>query len=539
MKKNKCIKSNIKLVNSIILSICLLLLPGCNDDNTVEEPAEIGTDWTIMVYGDADNNLEAYLLSDIDEMKFSFINSQGHNLIVLVDRVSGYTESTQGFGENFTDTRLYRITNRKASRINGGSNFPEITTTSNYEANMGDASVLKKFIMSCKENYPANRYALILWNHGNGPMKKRSNLIDMPVHKGICEDETNNSDQLYIAEISDVLEETESVDLLAFDACLMGSAEVAYQYRPGNNGFNADVMVASPPEVWGNGFNYYGIFERIKSGGGNSQQTDTIIGAEDGFSHEQYYDPKTMTAIELGGVIVEEQYDSVQDFLDVAPSQANSQAMSCYDLSYIDEVKTAVDTLAVSLSTNNEKSDLEDLRGSYNFDIYDPSPTIHYFDASKYDYWIMTPLFDIYDLCNKMKYSSSLHDDITGTNGYADNVMEAVNNLIVYSFAGSDFSGFEGGKSGISIFFPDGDRTYDDFVTGSKTHWEYQWWYNSIDTNTDYGEGFLYGKLDWCKYDMNKNTVLTTGTVENWFELLDSWFDELNDASGGGNCYQW
>ncbi len=535
MKKYKHINSNIKLVNSIILCICLLLSPACNDDNTVEEPAEIGADWTIMIYGDADNNIEEYLLHDINEMKFSFVNNQGHNLIVLVDRVSGYTDSAAGFGENFTDTRLYRITNGKTTRINGGSNFPEITTTSSYEANMGDASVLKKFIKSCKENYPANKYALILWNHGNGPMKKRSNILNMNVNKGICEDVTSNGDQLFIAEISDTLEDTESVNLLAFDACLMGSVEVAYQYRPGNSGFNADVMVASPPEVWGAGYSYNGILERIRSGEGYSQQTDTVTGAEDDFIYEKYYDPKTMTALELGGVIVEEQYDSLQEYIDIAPSQTTSQAMSCYDLSYIDEVKTAVDTLAVSLSTNNEKSGLELTRGSYSLYDYDSSPTIHYFDALRDDFWIMTPLFDIYDLCYKIKNDNNFHDDITGTNGFADNVMEAVNNLIVYSFAGSDFTGFESGKNGISIFFPDGDRNYNDPVNGTKTHWEYQWWYNSIDTNTENS----YGKLDWCKYDMNKNAAININIVENWFEMLDSWFDSTNDSSGGDNYYQW
>ena len=117
--------------------------------------------------------------------------------------------------------------------------------------------------------------------------------------------------------------------------------------------------------------------------------------------------------------------------------------------------------------------------------------------------------------------------------------MEAVNNLVVYSFAGSYFSGFENGKNGIGIFFPDGDSTYYDPVDGAKTHWEYQWWYNSIDTNTDYAEGYLYGKLDWCKYDMNKNTTNSINTVENWFEMLDSWYDSVNDSSGGDNSYQW
>ena len=36
------------------------------------------------------------------------------------------------------------------------------------ETNTGDPSVLKSFIQWGIDNYPANRYLLIVWNHGNG-----------------------------------------------------------------------------------------------------------------------------------------------------------------------------------------------------------------------------------------------------------------------------------------------------------------------------------------------------------------------------------
>ncbi len=179
MRKNNIYYILFSVFVSVFLSIIVATYTGCGGDNTTTvvtncsgDPDSMpdstkGNDWTIMVYADGDNDLENYLLLDIVEMKAGFVNNQGINLIVLVDRKDGVF--CDGFSEKFTDTRLYQISHNKAKRISGSAQFPEITTTSNYEANMGDANTLKKFIQFCKANYAANHYALILWNHGGGP----------------------------------------------------------------------------------------------------------------------------------------------------------------------------------------------------------------------------------------------------------------------------------------------------------------------------------------------------------------------------------
>jgi hypothetical protein len=53
--------------------------------------------------------------------------------------------------------------------------------------------------------------------------------------------------------------------LIGFDACLMGAVEIAYQFRPGNGGFSAQVMVASPANEWGSGWSYKSILARIRA----------------------------------------------------------------------------------------------------------------------------------------------------------------------------------------------------------------------------------------------------------------------------------
>ena len=470
--------------------------------------------WTIMYYGDADSDLESYILNDVAEMESGYVDDQGIDLILIVDRTPGYSGNSIILNSNFEDTRMFRISNGKAERISGGANFSSITTSSTYEANMGDAATLHKFIKSCKAQYPADRYALILSNHGGGAksLKYSSESIatggTRSATKDICYDLTNGQDYLNTAEITDVLTASESVDLFGLDTCFMSSVEFAYQFRTTNGDFNAGIMVASAPVETGYGWNYTDILKRFKSGTNNGTVDETLGG------YELYYTPSTLTAAQFGAVIVEEQRDST--------ASDSSQSLTCLDLSKVAAVKTAVDYLAVALSAGGEKTDLENLRGNAP-----AASLLHYFDASDDYDWLVTPYFDLYNLSDAIGSSSNFSSEIQG---YASTVKTAVDAFVLYSFANSYFSGFTADKSGVHIFFPDGDYTATINGSGSLC-WDYQWWYNSLGLSS-YGE---YGKIAWC-ID-NQNTAVNT--VGNWFELLDSWFDGNNTATGGANAYQW
>ncbi|MFW6366626.1 MAG: clostripain-related cysteine peptidase, partial [Spirochaetota bacterium] len=224
--------------------------------------------WTLMVYMAADNDLEPQVLSDTLEMVNGYTEHDDLTVILLVDRadssVIGNTDEPGIFGENFSDTRMYRLTSEGVERISGGAEFPEITQTSVYEANTGDAQNLKKFIRSVKAQYPADKYGLILWNHGAGPRSIGSVDVRFDT-RDIGFDSGSDEDSLFIGEISDVLGAEESVDFLGFDACLMGSVEIAYQFRRGSGDFSAHIMVASPDREWFKGWDYEAVFRRISS----------------------------------------------------------------------------------------------------------------------------------------------------------------------------------------------------------------------------------------------------------------------------------
>lgn len=471
---------------------------------------------TIMMYADADNNLEPYMLNDIQEMKSGYVNDPNLNLVTLVDRNGNYSNDSSTFGENFTDTRLYKIESNSTTRINGGNEFPEITTTSNYEGNMGDANTLKKFIDFTKANYPADKYMLIMSNHGGGA-KEELDTLAPDVDKHICSDETNNGDIMYMGQISDVLTKDQSVDVLTFDACLMGNAEVAYQYRPGNGSFEANYMIGSSPNVWGYGFKYDNIFSRIKAGGGTSDELDLTLGG-----NEKYFDPATVTDEELGALFVEEQRDST--------TRVNNQQLSCYDLSKASDVKNSFDAFSRSLSVNHEKSAIESIRGSKT-----NTSLMHYFKESSETDWIAYPYFDAYDLAKQVSMRATISPE---TKKAAENVMTSVDNMILYSFGQSKFDGnvdkFQEGKNGLSVFLPDGSRIYNNYNSGIKApHWQLQKWYNPNHTLDNLK--VPYGNLYWCKDGIDNEKY----KVGNWFELLDSWFDTSNTSDGGFNAFQW
>jgi len=167
------------------------------------------TPWTVLVYGASDNDSEHSFVPDLEDLRRG-LPPEGVDVVALVDRSPDFSDAPGGFGEDFDDTRLYHVTSAGMTRLAGRSELPEITTTSEYEANTGAAATLAKFVRFAKAHHPAEHYALILYSHGCG--------------YAFCPDETSD-DRLYSAELTQVLEERDSLDLVVFDVCSMAALE--------------------------------------------------------------------------------------------------------------------------------------------------------------------------------------------------------------------------------------------------------------------------------------------------------------------------
>ena len=261
------------------------------------------SDWTFLVYLDGDNNLESAGIDDFLEMA-SVGSSSDVKIVVLFDRIPGESSS---YGD-WTDTRRGLVS--KNDVPSDGNDGKPAWGTSMGELNMGNRNTLIDFVEWGMQNYPASKYAVILWNHGSG---WRLRLAEEELLlKAVCWDDTDGGDTLLMSELRGALDtietDEEEPNLVGFDACLMAMAEVAYEIRE-----HASVKVGSEKTEPGSGWPY-----------------DTIL--------DDLVDDPTMSAAELGTTIVTRYH------------QSESETQSGINLVLMNALATEIDSFAQTLS---------------------------------------------------------------------------------------------------------------------------------------------------------------------------------------------
>ena len=456
--------------------VSALLLAGFEPASFADPP-----EWTVMIYGCGDSSAEDHLMPHVRSLALLSKNGRSANVVLLFDRAPGFSEDGKLFGENFEDTRLFALDDGSWNREGGGDAFPEITLDSKYEANTGDATTLKKFIRFTKSAYPAKRFAVIFFGHGHS--------------RSFCPDKTSDNDEIYTAELTEVLGPQESVEFAWFDVCSYGGIENAYQFRPVPGRFAIAAMIATPPS--------------------SSPAPMRTIFRNAGLVGEPANSPPK-SGIEFGNLAVQLTEKHWRERAALS-GEGEHESWGCYDLTRAEQVKRDVDRLAALLAEHNPKSQVESIRG-----FGASPPTMHYFPPDSEVEWAASPHFDLYDLARRLHESATLPEDVRSA---ARGVTEGVGAMITASFGMDFFPGFEGGKNGIFITFPDGSATRE-----GKSHWSRFGWYHPADRRN---ERHAFGLYDWCKVGATPNN----GKVENWFELLDSWYDDAPD--GGVNNYRW
>lgn len=448
--------------------------------------------WTIMHYSAGSNSSEVDLMSNIAEMKRGK-KSKDYNLITLIDRIEGFSEDSLTLDGNFTDTRLYQINHNGYERINGYQFFPDISKEHSYEANMADAATLKKFIQYCKAYYPANHYMLILRSHGNG--------------FAMCGDaEGEKPDHLYPGELSNVLTNKESVDILGLDVCSMAGLENLYEWRPESTTFSVDYVLASAPlsGAWA----YDSILNRIIDDSNENAKSEPQY-FEGGQEHN--LNPKTMTPLDLSKLIIEEIYDNQR-----------WASWGLFDNSKITAVKLKVDEASKLLAMEDEKMISDIIRNTLGYyhntskHLETAQLTFPYVDA--YHFW--------YQISNHEQFDRKTRD-------LAKKVCFSIDELVLHSYYGSGFlpesSDFIEGKSGVYQIIPQGDKLYS---PTNKTFWSHCGWFHPDDKSEEENS---FGHYDWC----SDGAIRANDQVENFYELLDFLFDESNTSQGGVNKYKW
>ena len=174
----------------------------------------VGTDArsaTVMVYVNG-SDLESKAgeaSSDISEMIDSGI---GRNVNVIIQTMG--TKKWQDYGISSKTAQTYKIENGALKLIRDDLGQLDCTTK----------DTLSDFIGFCKDNYPADRYMLLFWDHGGGPVY------------GFGYDEWQDEEDasLTLAEMAGAFSEHDDVhfDLIGMDCCIMASMETLYAFAP-------------------------------------------------------------------------------------------------------------------------------------------------------------------------------------------------------------------------------------------------------------------------------------------------------------------
>jgi hypothetical protein len=247
--------------------------------NNFDKEISMYSTWTIFVYLSGDNDLEDMVSKNRGLLK-SIGSTDDVNIIALTDEK----------GEN--NTKLSYIELRSTNE----TSLKELDPGYADELNMGDNVTLENFAIWSMDNYPADRYVLILWGHGEG-------------WKGVAQD---RGDYLTMQELDTALgrivdhNDGKKLDIIGFDACGMGMLEVFYQVKD-----YADIAIASEKDIPEHGWPYYHFLKPLTEDPGMSPE-------------------------DLSRLIVDEYTDSYSSGL--VEDEGISVGLTAVDLSKIDDI---------------------------------------------------------------------------------------------------------------------------------------------------------------------------------------------------------
>lgn len=239
--------------------------------------AQTGT--TLLVYM-CGADIQADACADIREMCRADVG-EDVNIVVLAG------------GARAWDIRELKCGTRNLVEIRGGG----IKTVSDWgRASMGSGDSLFEFLQYGLTQYPADRTALVLWNHGAGS------------EGGICfDDTTEDQDGLTLNEINDALYDLNEamgnwhIDILGCDACMMATYEMAAMLSY----YDIDYFIASEENVPYTGLDYEAWLNAVAKDPGMDDRAlcRTIIDSYFDALHEMRDDTYlTMSAVELSKI---------------------------------------------------------------------------------------------------------------------------------------------------------------------------------------------------------------------------------------------
>lgn len=211
--------------------------------------------WTVMVYISGDNNLESYVISDIETELAPTGSTANVQVVALADR--GPEASTGP--SDWKTTKLFHVTQ--------GMTADAAHQVADWgERDMADKQTLIDFVTWSKTNYPADHYALIFWGHG-------WNWHPGYVMKDETTQVTNPTDYtMDYAEEKAAIPSLGFIDVVGYDGCNMASIEIFNMWRG-----HATAVTGSQEYVGWEGLQYDLVLAQMAAAQGNMTADQVAI----------------------------------------------------------------------------------------------------------------------------------------------------------------------------------------------------------------------------------------------------------------------
>lgn len=262
-----------------------------NTPHTTAAPASSGSNTTSMsghwnqpstTYTDANQNSVSTAVASGARDKFTKLKGSGNDRVTMLVYMCGTDlETNYGMATSDLNEMLYATASDKINILveTGGTKRWQnsvIANTTNQRwiiqnrtitaldkkvghKAMTDPATLSDFIRWGASNYPADRYILVLWDHGGGSIS------------GYAHDELYPNGTMTADEISKALKDGGiKFDIVGFDACLMANMETAMAVEP-----YADYLLASEETEPGTGWYYTDWLSKLA---GNTSAPTTDLG---------------------------------------------------------------------------------------------------------------------------------------------------------------------------------------------------------------------------------------------------------------------
>jgi hypothetical protein len=281
-------------MGGLVITLLVLSFVGWADQPALHPVGQ----WTVMIFMNAkDFGMDCAAWANLEELR-AIGSSRDVNYVVELGREKGTACLSHNEPAWPGATQRYHIER--------GMSFAW-DPKRRQDRDMGSSEHLAKFAEWGMRAFPARHYAVIIWSHGFGlamPLIPMANDVqprqDTLFHHFSASFDPDTKHYLYNRQVRDSLIglfRNKKLDVLGYDACLMGGLESAYAMQE----FAAQFVVSEQEEN-GASWNYGALAKHLRShpGIGEKEFASAIV---DGFG-SKYSDPQYRTsmlaALDLG-----------------------------------------------------------------------------------------------------------------------------------------------------------------------------------------------------------------------------------------------